>query len=153
MIARAREIKETEELLELEQTIKQLMEKEDLGAYKKFYREAQRSFRQGNYEEALRNIEIARKVKNTPELTALELQVKRKLNEKDEEYEKGLELVEENIVKGDYLYAKELITALKKVKIDDRLLQLEKEVNRLLALAAQYRQEQEKEYIKHLNIF
>ena len=106
MVARAREIKKTNELLELEQTIKQL--------------------------------------------TELELQVKRKLREKDEEYERGLELVEENIVNGNYLYAKELIDALKKIKVDERLLQLEKEVNRLLALAAQYRQDQEREYIKHL---
>jgi len=150
MITRAREIKETDELLELEQTIKQLMEKEVLGTYKKFYQEAQRSFRQGNYEETLRNIEIARKIKDTPQLTALELQVKLKLKEKDEEYERGLELVEENIVNGNYLYAKELITALKKIKADHRLLQQEKEVNRLLALAAQYQQEQEKEFIKHL---
>jgi serine/threonine protein kinase len=150
MIARVREIKETNEILELEHNIKQLMDKEVLDSYKKFYQEAQRSFWQGNYEEALRNIEIARKIKDTSELTALELQVKRKLNEKDEEYERGLELVEENIVNGNYLYAKELITALKKIKADDRLLELEKEVNRLLALAAQYQQEQEKEFIKHL---
>lgn len=150
MVARAREIKETHEILELEQIIKQLMEKEFLDTYNKFFQEARRSYRQGKYEEALRNIEIARKVKDMPQLTELELQVKRKLMEKDEEYERGLELVEEHIVKGDYLYAKELITALKKIKADQRLLEFEKEVNRLLELAAQFRQEQEKEYINHL---
>jgi serine/threonine protein kinase len=150
MVARAREIKETDEIIKLEQTIKQLKEKEVLDTYNKFYQEARRSYRQGNYEEALRNIEIARKIKDTQQLTALELEVKRKLNEKDEEYERGLELVEDNMVKGDYLYAKELITALKKIKSDERLSKLEEEVNRLLALAAQFQQEQEKEYIKHL---
>jgi len=150
MVARAREIKETDEILELEQTIKQLIEKEVLDTYKKYYQEARRSYRQENYEEALMNIEIARKIKDTPQLTALELQVKRKIKEKDEEYERGVELVEENIVNGNYLYAKELIAALKKIKADDRLSQLEEEVNRLLALAAQFRQEQEKEYIKYL---
>lgn len=150
MAARAREIKKTDEILELERTIKQLMEKENLYTYKKFHQEAQRCYRQGNYEEALRNIKIARKIKDTPQLTALELQVKRKLTEKDEEYERGIELVEESIVNGSYLYAKELITALKKIKADDRLSKLEKEVNRLLALAAQFRQEQEKQYINHL---
>jgi TonB family protein len=150
MVARAREIEETDELLELEQTIKQLVEKEVLGTYKKFYKEARRSYRQGNYEEALMNIEIARKIKDTPQLTALKLEVKRKIKEKDEEYERGLTLVEENIVNGDYLYAKELITALKKIKVDDRLLKLEKEVNQGLEVAAQQRQEQEKEFIKCL---
>jgi serine/threonine protein kinase len=150
MVARAREIEETDALLELEQTIQQLMEKEVLETYKKFYKEARRSYRQGNYEEALMNIEIARKIKDTPQLTALELQVKRKIKEKDEEYERGLELVEENIVNGDYLYAKEIINALKKIKADDRLSQLEKEVNQGLEVAAQQRQEQEKEYIKYL---
>ncbi len=150
MVARAREIKKTDELKELEQTIIQLKEKEVLETYKKFYQEAWRFFRQENYEEALKNIEMARKIKDTPQLTSLELQIKRKLKGKDEEYERGLELVEENIVKGDYLYAKELIAALKEIKIDDRLLQMEKEVNQKLALAAQLRQEQEKEYIKHL---
>lgn len=150
MVARAREIKKTDELLELEQTIKQLIEKEALDTYKKFYQEAWRFYRQENYEEALKNIEMARKIKDTPQSTSLELQIKRKLQGKDEEYERGLELVEENIVKGDYLYAKELIAALKEIKIGDRLLQLEREVNQKLALAAQLQQEQEKEYIKHL---
>jgi tetratricopeptide (TPR) repeat protein len=83
-------------------------------------------------------------------LTALELQVIRKFKEKEEEFERGMELVEDSIVNGDYLYAKELITALKKIKADDRLSQLEEEVNRLLAVAEQFRQEQEKEYINHL---
>jgi serine/threonine protein kinase len=150
MVARAREIKETDKILQLEQTIKQLKEKEVLDTYRKFYQESRRSYRQGNYEEALRNIEIARKIKDTQQLTALELQVKRKIKEKDEEYERGLELVEEHMVKGDYIYSKELIIALKKIKADDRLSKLEEEVNRLLALAAQFRKEQEKEYINHL---
>ncbi|UCH96022.1 MAG: TonB family protein [Candidatus Aminicenantes bacterium] len=149
MIARAREIKETDELLEWEQTIKRLMEKELQDSYKKFYQEAQRSYRQGDYEEALMNIEIARKIKDTPQLASLELQVKRKIKERDEEYERGLALVQENIVDGDYTHAKELINALKKIKADERLLKLEKEVNRELVVAAQQRQE-ESEYIKTL---
>lgn len=150
MIGRAREIKETPGLLELEQTITQLMEAEVQDGYKKFYEKAQRFYERGDYNEALRNIEIARKIRNTPQLDTLELQAKRKIRERVEEYEKGLALVAENIVNEDYTNAKKLIDALKKIKTDDRLLQLEKDVERKLSMAAQQRQEEEREFIEHL---
>jgi TonB family protein len=150
MIARAREIKETPELLELEQTITQFMEAEVQDGYKKFYEEAQRLYQRGDYKEALRNIEISRKIRNTPQLDTLELQAKHKIREREEEYEKGLALVAENIVNQDYTNALELINALKKIKVDDRLLELEKDLKMKLSTAAQQRQEQESEFMKHL---
>jgi TonB family protein len=151
MIARAKEIKEDDELRELEGGIKKLIEEKQVQEdYERFYREAQRSYREGDYKGALRNIEIARRVKNTLQLTTLELQAKRKIREREEEYEKGLALVADNIVNENYTNAKELIAALKKIKTDDRLLELEKEVNRKLSMAARQRQEEENEFMKHL---
>jgi TonB family protein len=151
ILARAKDIKEDDELLELERTIKEFMEKKEQDDYYKgFYKDAQWSYEQGNYEEALMNIEIARKIKDTPQLISLELEINRKLKERQEEYERGLILVEESIVNGDFSNAKELINALRKIKTDDRLLKLEKEVNQKLTEVARQRQEEESEYIECL---
>jgi TonB family protein len=150
MIARAREIKEDDELWELEETVKQLMENEVQDGYERFYNDARRAYERGDYEEALRNIEFARQIKDTPQSVSLQLQIKRKIEEKEEEYERGLALVERNIFDEEYANAKEIIDALKKIKADDRLLKMEREVNQKLAEATRQRQEAEREYMKYL---
>ena len=107
VIARTRKIKRTRELLELEQKVKRLMEKDALASR--------------------------------------EFEIDRRLREREEEYERGLVLLEKHIGNRDYLTAKELIKALKRIKTDARLLRLEKDVNR------KFSEEQEREFLKCLH--
>jgi len=119
--------------------------------YKAYLDIAKELLKNKKYHKALDMIARARKIKDTPQLTALELEINRKLSKGEEQYERGLLLVAENIADEDYLMAKRLIGALKKIKTDARLLQLEKEVERKSTeVEQQRRQEQGREYLRCL---
>ena len=137
MIARAKQIKISDNLLEIERKIQQLLEQQQ--EYEKYFAEAQRFYREENFEAALRSLGLAREIRNTPQLSFLEIEINRKIKEKNEEYERGLTLVAEKIIANDYVDAKKLIAALKKIRLNDTLLKLEQAVDRELAALTEAR--------------
>jgi serine/threonine protein kinase len=76
--------------------------------------------------------------------------IKRQLQQDNEEYEKGLALVEKKIDAGNFSDAFALIDALKEIKIDARLLALENKASQESAAAAEKLRQEEREYKKHL---
>jgi TonB family protein len=149
-VARARKIKEDDNLLKLERKIKQLMALDVQKNYQMFYGKAEGCYEQERYTEALVNIEHARKVKDTPQLYSLEQRVRNKLKEREQEYERGLALAEELKNNEEYERAKELVETLKKVKADEHLLQLEREIDRELAQKREEEQSRSLEYTEYL---
>jgi serine/threonine protein kinase len=97
--------------------------------YQAEFKEAEKLFRLGQYENALKHTEAAKKIKSTPQLETLEYNIRKTFQEeKDKQFGEYLKMAQDAYDLGDMETAKEWIEKAKLIKSSEELKALELKV-------------------------